>query len=105
MTCVPVKASEISLKKKREYIFYILINICFKTCLSGVILETVRFRSHEVATLVLSDSDVPGPSGGGGGGVDVDGDGHAGGAGGHPHVLPSVVATDDWRGREPWHTD
>ena len=36
-----------------------------------MILETVLLRSHEVATLVLCDSDVPGPGGGGGGGVDV----------------------------------
>ena len=41
------------------------------TCRRGVILETVLLRSHEVATLVLSDSDVPGPGGGGGGGVNI----------------------------------
>ncbi len=66
-----------------------------------MILETVLLRGHEVATLVLSDTDVPGPGGGGGGGVDVDGDGHTGVTGGHPHVLASVVATDDWWGGEP----
>ena len=75
------------------------------TCLGSVILETVLFRSPEVATLVLSDLDVPGPGGGGGGGVDVDVDGDTGGTGGHPHVLTSVVATDDWRSSEARHTD
>ena len=72
-----------------------------------MILQAVFLWYDEVviATLILSDSDVPGPSGGGGGGVDVDGDGHAGGTCGHPHVLPSVVATDDWWGIIPRHTD
>ena len=66
-----------------------------------MILETGLFRSHEVATLVLSDSNVPGPGGGGGGGVDIQRDRHTGVTGGHPHVLPSVVATDNWWGSEP----
>ena len=70
-----------------------------------MILETVLLRSHEVATLVLSDNNVPGPGGGGGGSVDVQRDGYAGVTGGHPHVLPSVVATDDWWGIIPRHTD
>ena len=69
--------------------------LLFKTCGSGVILETVLLRSHEVAALVLSDSDVPGPGGGGGGGVDVQADGDTGLTGGDKHVLPGVVATDD----------
>ena len=51
-----------------------------------MILETVLLRSHEVATLVLSHSDVPGPTGGGGGGVDVDVDGHTGVTGGDPPI-------------------
>ena len=58
-----------------------------------------------VPALVLGDLDVPGPGGGGGGGVDVQVDGDAGGTGGHPHVLPGVVATDDWRGGEPGNSD
>ena len=73
-----------------------------------MILEAVFLWHDEVviATLVLSDSDVPGPGGGGGGGVDVQLDGHTGVfAGGHPHVLPGVVATDDRRGGEPGNTD
>ena len=47
------------------------LNIFFKTCLGGVVLETVLLRSPEVPTLVLSHFDVPGPGGGSGGGVDV----------------------------------
>ena len=70
-----------------------------------MILETVLLRSHEVATLELSDNNVPGPGGGGGGSVDVQRDGHTGVTGGHPHVLSSVVATDDWWSVEPRHTD
>ena len=70
-----------------------------------MILETVLFWSYEVATLVLSDNNVPGPGGGGGGSVDVQRDGHTGFTGGQPHVLPSVVATDDWWGIIPRHTD
>ena len=70
-----------------------------------MILETVLLRSHEVATLVLCDSDVPGPGGGGGGGVDVDVDGDTGGTGRHPHVLPGVVATDGGRGSEHGHSN
>ena len=72
-----------------------------------MILEAVLLRYLEVVVpaLVLRHLDVPGPGGGGGGGVDVEGDGHTGGAGGHPHVLPGVVATDD-RGRvEPGNSD
>merc|ERR1711997_610054 len=64
-TCIPVKT-------------------CDCSCLGGVVLETVLLWSHEVATLVLSDSDVPGPGGGGGGGVDVQRDGHTGVTGGNP---------------------
>ena len=70
-----------------------------------MILQTVLLRSPEVAALVLGHLDVPGPGGGGGEGVDVQGDGHTGGAGGHPHVLPGVVATDDRRGGEPRNTN
>ena len=70
-----------------------------------MILETVLFRSHEVATLELSDSDVPFPGGGGGGSVDVQRDGHTGVTGRHPHVLPSVVATNNRRGAKPGSTD
>ena len=70
-----------------------------------MVLETVLLRSHEVATLVLSHPDVPLPGGGGGGGVDVQVDGHTGGTGRHPHVLPSVVATDDWGSGEARSTD
>ena len=57
-------------------------------------MKTVLLRSSEVATLVLTDFDVPGPGGASGGGVDVHVDGHTGVTGGHPHVLTSVVATD-----------
>ena len=70
-----------------------------------MILQAVLLWGPEVATLVLSDSDVPGPGDGAGGGVDVDVDGDTGGTGGHPHVLTSVVATDDWRSSEARHTD
>ena len=70
-----------------------------------MVLETVLLWSHEVATLVLSHSHVPGPGGGGAGGVDVQCDGHTGVTGWHPHVLPSVVATDDRRVGEPGNTD
>ena len=72
-----------------------------------MILEAVLLWYLEVviATLVLSDSDVPFPGGGGGGGVDVEGDGDTGGTGWHPHVLPGVVATDDWWGGEPRNID
>ena len=34
-----------------------------ETCAGSVVLEAVLLRSHEVATLVLSHSDVPGPTG------------------------------------------
>ena len=70
-----------------------------------MILETVPLRSHEVATLVLSDSDVPRPGGGGRVGVDVEGERDAGVTGGHPHVLAGVVATDDRRSCEPGSSD
>ena len=70
-----------------------------------MILQAVLLWGPEVATLVLSDSDVPGPRGGGRGGVDVDVDGHTGRAGGHPHMLPGVVAADDRWGGEPRDTD
>ena len=73
-------------------ILYYLI----KTFLGGVVLKTILLWSHEVATLVLSDSDVPFPGGGGGGGVDVQRDGHTGVTGRYPHVLASVVATNCW---------
>ena len=58
---VPVKTSKLSLKKKNsikgpERRGLISSSFC-------VILETVLLRSHEVATLVLSHSDVPGPTG------------------------------------------
>ena len=75
------------------------------TCTGCVVLETVLLRSHEVPTLVLSHFDVPGPGGGGGGGVDVQGEGHTGVTGGHPHVLPSVEATDCWGVAKPRNTD
>ena len=70
-----------------------------------MVLETFLLWSHEVATLVLSHLDVPLPRGGGGGGVDVQCDGHTGVTGRHPHVLPSVVATDNRRGAKPRNTD
>ena len=70
-----------------------------------MILETVLLRSHEVATLVLSDNNVPGPGGGGGGSVDVQRDGHTGVTGGNPHVLASVVATNYWWGSVARNTD
>ena len=64
-----------------------------------MILQTVLLRSDEAPTLVLSDSDVPRPGGRGGVGVDVQGEADTGVTGGHPHVLASVVATDDrWGG-------
>ena len=73
-----------------------------RTCLGGEILEAVLLRDNKVVipTLVLSDSDVPLPGGGGISGVHVYRDGHTGWTDRHPHVLPSVVATDDWGGRE-----
>ena len=70
-----------------------------------MILETVLLRSHEVATLVLSHFDVPGPGGGGGGGVDVDVEGDTRVTGWHPHVLASVVTTDDWWWSIPGNSD
>ena len=75
------------------------------TCSGGVILETVLLRSHEVATLVLGHLDAPGPGDGGGGGIEGQCDGHTGGTGGHPHVLPGIVATDNRRGRGARNTD
>ena len=80
--------------------------VCW-TCLGSVVLQAVLLWYLEVVipTLVLSDSDVPGPGEGGGGGVDVDVDGHTAGTDGHPHVLPGVVATDDWWGGEPRNID
>ena len=77
----------------------------FYTCLSCVILETVLLWGNEVATLVLSDFDVPVPGGGGGVSVDVQVDGHTGVTGGHPHVLSGVVATDNGGRGEPRNTD
>ena len=70
-----------------------------------MILETVLLRSPQIATLILSDFDGPGPGDGAGAGVDVDVDGHTAWADGHPHVLPGVVATDDWWGGEPRNID
>ena len=64
-----------------------------------MILEAVLFRHDEVVipTLVLTDSDVPVPGSGGVARVDIYRDGHTGWTDRYPHVLPSVVATDDWR--------
>ena len=64
-----------------------------------MILETVLLRHDEVvsSTLVLTDSDVPVPSGGRVARVDIYRDRHTGWTHRHPHVLPCVVATDDWR--------
>ena len=70
-----------------------------------MILQAVLLRSDETPTLVLSDSDVPGPGGGGGGGVDIYGGGHTGVTGGHEHVLPGVVATDDRRRGKPGNSN
>ena len=70
-----------------------------------MILETILLGSPEVATLVLSHLDVPGPGGGGGGGVDINVDCDAGVTGRHPHVLASVVATDNWWGGVSRDTD
>ena len=70
-----------------------------------MILETILLWSHEVPTLVLSDFDVPVPGGGGGVSVDVQVDGPTGVTGGHPHVLASVVATDDRWGGVSRNTD
>ena len=72
-----------------------------------MILQAVLLGDVEVVvpTLVLSDSDVPGPGGGGGGRVDVNVDGNTGGTGGYPHVLPGIVATDDWRGSKAGHSN
>ena len=64
-----------------------------------MILEAVLLRHDEVVspTLVLTDSDVPAPRGGGVARVDIYRDGHTGWTDRHPHVLPCVVAADDWR--------
>ena len=68
-------------------------------------MKTVLLRSSEVATLVLTDFDVPGPGGARGCSVNIYIDGHTGVTGGHPHVLPGVVATDYGWGVIPRHTD
>ena len=73
--------------------------------MSCEILETVLLRSPEVAALVLSHLDVPVPGEGGGAGVDVEGEGRTGVTGWYPHVLASVVATDNWRGSVTRRTD
>ena len=67
-----------------------------------MILETVLLRHDEVVstTLVLSHSDAPLPGGGRVSCVHVYRDRHTGWTDRYPHVLPSVVATDDWRTRE-----
>ena len=72
-----------------------------------MILQAVLLGDVEVVgpTLVLSHPDVPEPGGGGGGRVDVNVDGNAGGTGGYPHVLSGIVATDDWRGSKPGHSN
>ena len=70
-----------------------------------MILEAVLLWSHQVAALVLRHLDVPGPGGRGGGGVDVKGDGDTGVTGRHPHVLSSVIATDDGRRSEARNSD
>lgn len=70
-----------------------------------MILKTVFLRSHEVATLVLSDSDIPRPGGGGGGGVNVQFDGHTGVTSRHKHVLAGIVATNYWWGSVARNTD
>ena len=67
------------------------------TCRSSVILEAVLVWSHHVPALVLRHLDLPLPGGGRGARVYVDVDGVAGVGGGHPHVLSSVVATDNGR--------
>ena len=77
------------------------------TCLSGVILQAVLLRDIEVvgATLVLTDSDVPGPGGGRVSGVDVNGDCHTGWTDRHPHMLSGIVATDGRWGGKSRNTD
>ena len=101
----PIKVKLSNSVTKFQVFQYLYFSIFFKTCSGGVILQTVLFWCPEVSALVLSDFDLPGPGDGGGGGVDVQVDHHTGVTGGHPHVLASVVATDDrWRG-EPRNTD
>ena len=72
-----------------------------------MVLQAVLLGDDEVVVpaLVLSHLDAPGPGGGGGGRVDINVDGHTGGTGGNPHVLPGVVAADDWRSGEARNTD
>ena len=59
-----------------------------------MVLETVQFRHHHVAALILSHLDLPLPGGGGGEGVDIDVDLVTLGGGWDIHVLAGVVATD-----------
>ena len=56
------------------------------------------FRSHHVATFILSHLDLPLPGGGGGQSVDVNADLITGDGGRDKHVLSSVVATYGGRG-------
>ena len=65
-----------------------------------MILETVSIRSRQVATLVLAHLDLPAPRGPGAPRVNINVNVGTQIRGWHPHVLTSVVAADDWRGRE-----
>ena len=70
-----------------------------------MILETVLLWSSKVATLELTDFDVPRPGGARGCGVNIYIDGHTVVTSGHPHVLAGVVATDYGWGVIPRYSD
>jgi len=69
--------------------------------LGGVVLEAVGDRGHLALTGVLGRLYLPLPGGGGAAGVDVDVDLVALVRGRDEHVLPAVVAADDWGGGVP----
>jgi len=68
-----------------------------RAILGGVVLQAVVHGGHLALAGELRRLYLPLPGGGGGACVDVDVDLVALLGGGHEHVLPAVVAADDWR--------
>ena len=77
----------------------------FSTWFSSVPLKTFLLWRLEVITLKLGHFDLPGSGCARRPSVNVKIDHVAGVGGGNPHMLPGVVATDDWRCGAPWVTD
>ena len=77
----------------------------FSTIFSSVPLKTILLWRLEVITLKLGHFDLPGSGCASRPSVNVKIDHVAGVWGGNPHVLPGVVATDDWRWGSPWVAD